>query len=147
MKCAEFACLTFKMSDCHKPDPLIETLLLAVHELRGIHEQLRTAHNNHAILDRLAEIKEQIIMTVQQGIDIATQLSTVSDSLSTKLDHLEADVTALIGSLGTADLTPEQEAAVAKVSASLATTTAQGDKVDAAIVAADKVLPTPAPAG
>ena len=93
-------------------------------------------------------MENRINMKIQDAIDILTTLSTASDGLSVKVDKLVIDTNALIAELGNPTaLTPEQQAAVAKAQASATAAAAEGDKVDAAIAAADAVLPTPAPAG
>ena len=85
-------------------------------------------------------------MKIQDAIDALTNLSTASDGLSVKVDKLVADTTALITAIGSTDLTPDQQAAVAKAQASATAASAEGAQVDAAVTAADSVLPTPAPA-
>ena len=91
-------------------------------------------------------MEKRIIMKIQDAIDALTNLSTASDGLSVKVDKLVADTTALITAIGSTDLTPDQQAAVAKAQASATAASAEGAKVDAAVTAADSVLPTPAPA-
>lgn len=111
--------------------------------------------NEHA--DRLVEVTERlvhainhqterIIMTIKDAIDALTTLSTASDGLSVKVDRLVTDTQNLIRALSSADLTPDQQAAVTKAQASATAAATEGDKVDAAVTAADAVLPTPAPA-
>ena len=89
---------------------------------------------------------ERLNMNVKDATDALNNLSTASDGLSVKVDHLVEATTGLISALGNATLTPEQEAAVTKAQAAVAAAETEGDKVDAAVAAADKVLPTPAPA-
>lgn len=104
-------------------------------------------HHLNRILERIEQMERIIIMKIQDAIDALTTLSTASDGLSVKVDKLVADTTSLIAALGNpADLTPDQQAAVAKAQASTTAAAAEGDKVDAAVTAADAVLPTPAPA-
>jgi len=85
-------------------------------------------------------------MTIKDATDALNNLSTASDGLSVKVDKLVDATTGLISALGNVTLTPEQEAAVAKAQSAATAAAAEGDKVDAAVAAADKVLPTPAPA-
>lgn len=108
--------------------------------------ELRRSIGSPATKCDLQEMEKRIIMKVQDAIDALTNLSTAADGLSTKVDKLVTDTTGLITELGSTDLTPDQEAAVAKAQASATAAAAEGAKVDAAVAAADQVLPTPAPA-
>lgn len=118
-------------------------------KLEQEYEILRLGRSLHILtkqLNCLHQLKDEVIMKTQDAIDALNALSTASDGLSVKVDNLVKDTTALITALGTTDLTPDQQAAVTKAQASATAAANEGDKVDAAVKAADAVLPTPAPA-
>ena len=87
-------------------------------------------------------------MNIKDATDALNALSTASDTLSLKVDKLVTDVGAVLTLVkdGPA-LTPEQEAAVNKAKVTLAAVIEDQGQVDAAIAAADEVLPQPAPPG
>lgn len=158
-------------------DSLVAAVLQGVVELRAIHDQLVTANNNNAILDRLAQIEGRIIMEIKDATNALNALSTASDSLSLKVDALQAQnatfsgkvdtliddteklITAILDNVPTvpqelADAVTKAQAAIAaanaesaKTDAAIAAAAAAGDKVDTAVAHADNVLPKPAPAG
>lgn len=124
------------------------------HELRGIREEIKTgfetrkSHHEPATKQDLMEMERRIIdMITQDAVDELVALSTLADTFSIRADKADADFQALIASLKSATLTPEQEAAVEKAKASHVALAAAGDKIDAGIASADVALGTPAPAG
>ena len=164
------------MPPSHNPPAQPNVTLLLVDAIGHLIEQSRAqleqskaefewfkSHLNCATKQDLKEMENRLHMEIQEAIDAMTELSTASDGLSIKMDGIVTAVDKLVvdtGKLitlitsGGTKLTPAQEAAVATVRASSAKATAatasgaaEGDKVDAAVAAADAVLPTPAPAG
>ena len=86
-------------------------------------------------------------MQVQEAIDTLNTLSKAADGFSIRADKVDADIRKLIAAFSSGTLTPAQTAAVDAAKKSTADLAAAGDKVDAAVLAADQVLDTPAPAG
>lgn len=131
----------------------------------------------HEYKHALKQMEDHMAIAMQDITDALTKLSTSTDTLSLKTDALQAgfttysgkvdklitDVTGLITAVqnnvpvippAVADAVAKAQASAdaanaegVKVDAAVASAAAAGDKVDAAVAAADKVLPTPAPAG
>lgn len=98
---------------------------------------------------RLSAKLDQIMAFEDDEIAAINALSTAADSFSLRADKVQTDITALIALVQTANPAPSQALrdAITKAQTSTAALAAAGDKTDAAIAAADKVLPAPAPAG
>jgi hypothetical protein len=105
------------------------------------------SHSRLATLQDLREMEQRMKLTTEAAVALLNELSTASDSVSIKLDHLVDDVNRLITGLAGVDLTPEQEALVDRARLSVVTAVQSGVKLDASVAAADEALPHPAPAG
>jgi len=128
----------------------ISSLTLAVRELGDLEKsrwEWCKSHYDLATKQDLRDMENRLMMTIAQAIEVLNTLSTATDTLSIKVDHVVEDVTRLIAGLGKLDLSPEQEALVEKAKASITAAATAGDKADAAVLAADNALPHPAPAG
>lgn len=96
----------------------------------------------------LEEMERRFNNRMQEAIDALVKVSTAADSLSIKVDKLEAATTKLIEVVKSGGTpSPALKAAIATAEAAAANAAREGDEVDAAVKAADEVLPEPAPAG
>ncbi len=93
----------------------------------------------------LKALETKIMAKLDELVAAATALSTASDAVSVKLDHLVEDVDRVLEALANADLPPDATAAIATLQASRDKAVAAGDKVDAEVAKVDTVLPHPAP--
>ncbi len=73
----------------HDSEPLVNATLLVAHHLGEINEQLRTANNNNAILQKLAEMKGDIMSAIS---DFGDKVSTAFDKLGAAVDGVATDV-------------------------------------------------------
>lgn len=116
-------------------------------ELKSVVAGLQ-ASLSHATKTDLHEMERRLTMLEKEELDAINAMSAAADSVSLKVDKVQADVTGLI-TLVKAGGQPSQAVAdaIAKLQASTAALAAGGDKLDTTIAAADAVLPAPAPAG
>lgn len=119
------------MSHLPDNDRRVDPILLMVHELRGIREQIEQHNTNNSILKRLEEMEQRIVMTqaeltaaldrmTAQTGKVAKEQSDRFDVLTTRIDEL----TKVIEAGG--DVSPEVTTALAAAQTAL-------DNLDAAI--------------
>lgn len=129
----------------HSIDKLAEAFRQLIHDLRNEIICPRS-HGDLVTKQDLEEMEKRIMSQVSDLIAAINTLSTSADGLSVKVDTLITTVDAAVVVLQNEQLSPEGEAALAKVKAATSAAGTEGDKVDAEIAKMDTILPTPAPA-